>query len=420
MGLTGKRTFVGFGFGAIQAGLFLYEAFHSGQFGRLVVAEIRPDMVRAVRSAGGSFSVNIAHPDRVESACVGPVEILDPETGEDRRRLIEAVAGADEIATAVPSVHHYVSDSPGSVHRILAQGLSGKASSGGAASILYAAENNNQAAEILEASVLQAVPPDAGPAVLSRCRFLNTVIGKMSGSISSAPNTQECRLAPVAPGFAGIFLVEEFNRILISRIPPGSVFLRGITCFQEKDDLLPFEEAKLYGHNATHALAAYMGAVLGVRLVADLRRFPDLMAFLRAAFLEESGKALIRKHAGVDPLFTADGYRTYADDLLARMVNPFLLDSIERVGRDPERKLAWDDRLIGTMRLAHSVGIEPRRYALGAAAALAWCGRSTSWLEGQWDEASPVITEKSAMISLIDAASACLHTWIDSGFKTLP
>ena len=27
MALTGHRTFVGFGFGAIQAGLFLYEAF---------------------------------------------------------------------------------------------------------------------------------------------------------------------------------------------------------------------------------------------------------------------------------------------------------------------------------------------------------------------------------------------------------
>ena len=32
-------TFVGFGFGAIQAGLFLYEAYRSGNFGRLVVAE---------------------------------------------------------------------------------------------------------------------------------------------------------------------------------------------------------------------------------------------------------------------------------------------------------------------------------------------------------------------------------------------
>jgi len=42
MPLSGKRTFVGFGFGPIQAGLFLYEAFLSGAFRRLVVAGVLP------------------------------------------------------------------------------------------------------------------------------------------------------------------------------------------------------------------------------------------------------------------------------------------------------------------------------------------------------------------------------------------
>jgi len=34
------KTFVGFGFGAIQGGLFLPEAYRSGNFSRLVVSEI--------------------------------------------------------------------------------------------------------------------------------------------------------------------------------------------------------------------------------------------------------------------------------------------------------------------------------------------------------------------------------------------
>jgi hypothetical protein len=46
-------TFVGFGFGPIQAGLFLAEAFQlSGAFHRLVVAEVVPAVVAAVRAAG--------------------------------------------------------------------------------------------------------------------------------------------------------------------------------------------------------------------------------------------------------------------------------------------------------------------------------------------------------------------------------
>jgi len=52
------------------------------------------------------------------------------------------------------------------------------------------------------------------------------------------------------------------------------------------------------------------------------------------------------------------------------MTNPFLQDQVDRVIRDPRRKLGWDDRLIGTMRLALQYGVQPWRYSLGAAAAV--------------------------------------------------
>ena len=59
MAPTGSRTFVGFGFGAIQAGLFLHEAFRSGNFKRLVVAEVVPEIVREIREAGGSMEKTV-------------------------------------------------------------------------------------------------------------------------------------------------------------------------------------------------------------------------------------------------------------------------------------------------------------------------------------------------------------------------
>jgi mannitol-1-phosphate 5-dehydrogenase len=94
------------------------------------------------------------------------------------------------------------------------------------------------------------------------------------------------------------------------------------------------------------------------------------MTFVRRAFLDESGRALIARRSGADRLFTCDGYRAFADDLLERMVNPWLRDDVERVTRDARRKLGWDDRLIGAMRLALAAGIKPERLAIGAAAAL--------------------------------------------------
>ena len=95
------------------------------------------------------------------------------------------------------------------------------------------------------------------------------------------------------------------------------------------------------------------------------------LAHARAAFVDESGASLVKKYKSIrEPLFTVDGYRDYADDLIKRMVNPNLNDLISRVTRDARRKLGYDDRLFGTMRLALAHGIAPIHMARGAAAAL--------------------------------------------------
>jgi mannitol-1-phosphate 5-dehydrogenase len=433
MALTGHRTFVGFGFGAIQAGLFLYEAFRSGEFSRLVVGEVVPDVVDTLRRNGGCFAVNIAHLDRVDVARVGPVQIENPVVPQDLPRLVDAVAEAEEISTAVPSVKFYTGPGPGSIHRILAQGLRRKAAASGPRAVVYAAENHNHAAEILEAAVFEEIPADEIAAVRERVRFLNTVIGKMSGVITDECEAQARGLATVTRDSFRVFLVEAFNRILISQVnfPPRKGeprFERGITTFVEKEDLIPFEEAKLYGHNATHALAAYLGSLRGLGRIADLRQDPDLLGFIRAAFLNESGEALIRKHAGKDHLFTPEGYHEYALDLLERMTNPYLLDSVERVGRDPRRKLGWDDRLVGTMRVALGQNVVPRRYAVGAAAALATLEPAflktdmpaRALLAPLWGNEAMKTKDAEDVLRLIGDAKQQLKDWCDSGFQSLP
>jgi mannitol-1-phosphate 5-dehydrogenase len=428
MGLNGTRTYVGFGFGAVQAGLFLYEAYRSNAFGRLVVAEVLPQVVSAVRGENGQYHVNIAHRDHIERVGVGPVSLEDPAVEADRQRLIEAIADAEEIGTTVPSVMYYKTDSLGSLHRILAEGLGLKAAKHGPRAVVYTAENHNQAAEILEAHVMNEIAPEEREAVRANVRFLNTVIGKMGGVTTDQEEIRTLNLTTVTPGDHRAFLVEAFNRILISKIEFAKpAFRRGISVFEEKSDLLPFEEAKLYGHNATHALAAYIAAVRGLRRMSELRDFPEIMAFLRTAFLEESGAALLRKYPGLDPLFTPEGYRQYADDLLERMTSPFLRDAVERVGRDVARKLGWHDRLIGTLRMALRYGIRPQRYALGAAAALATMDRSTlvdrpameTALKALWLDVRPPSSEEQAVFDLVDSARQQLQQWIASGFPEL-
>jgi len=197
------------------------------------------------------------------------------------------------------------------------------------------------------------------------------VIGKMSRVVTDPAESAALKLEPIAPGLDRAFLVEQFNRILVSRtqIPD---FKPGIEVLVEKDDLLPFEEAKLYGHNAIHSLLGFLGDLKGYTAMTEIKDDKALMQIARDAFLQESGAALIGKyeHLG-DDLFTEAGFTVYADDLLERMTNPHLGDTIARVVRDVPRKLEQDGRIFGTMQLALEYGIEPRNMALGALAGIA-------------------------------------------------
>jgi mannitol-1-phosphate 5-dehydrogenase len=366
---TPRKTFVGIGFGAIQGGLFLYEAFRSGRFNRLVVAEVVPDVVAAVRRAQGCFRVNIATRTGIQVQEVRGVEILNPTVPADARALVAALAEASEIATALPSVDFYQRGEP-TVAALIAEAIRKKLTQNELPpAIVYTAENHNHAAEILQQLCDQHLDEPARAKSRHSVQFLNTVIGKMSGVVTAPEEIKAEGLSCLVEGSSRALLVEEFNRILITQMRlPG--FQRGIEVFIEKPDLLPFEEAKLYGHNAVHALMGYLAARKGYRFMSEAANDPALMKLARDAFLDESGAALIARHHGLDPLFTPAGYQAYADDLLERMTNPYLRDRTERVIRDTPRKLAWDDRLIGTMRLALDAGVTPHRFALGAAAAL--------------------------------------------------
>lgn len=409
--MAGRKTFVGFGFGAIQTGLFLWEAQQSGNFDRLVIAMTNDEVVAGLRRAGGNFFVNVATRMAREVCEIKGVEIFNPHVARDRQALVEAIAEASEMSTALPSVETY-EQPDASVAELLAEGLRVKLRQNQPTRcILYAAENHNHAAELFGASLTRRLAPEEDQMLRAIFQPLNTVIGKMSRVVRDPAEIKEADLQPYVDEGSRAYLVEAFNRILVSQVMLPE-FQRGITVFAEKPDLLPFEEAKLYGHNAAHALLGYLGRRRGLRFIAEAAADDQLMTFVREAFLDESGRALIARRPGVDPLFTSGGYRAFADDLLARMVNPWLRDDVERVTRDPRRKLGWDDRLVGTMRLVLAVGIQPTRLAVGAAAALerlqseAPTQTQAGLLEDTWANANASTEEKNKVRSLILSVKA--------------
>ena len=358
-----EHVFTGFGFGPIQSGLFAKEAFQSGNFKRNVIAEIDTELVDAVKANKGSYYINVAKPDGIETIRIDDVELLNPNVAADRPILFEALRQSTEIVTSLPSVSFYESGGPEGIASLIAYGLKNNIA---AATIIYTAENNNHAAEILE----KAVKEKNSALLREKVQFLNTVIGKMSRVVTNPVEISELKLKTIAPGLERAFLVEQFNRILVSRTLIAG-FRPGIEIFIEKDDLLPFEEAKLYGHNAIHSLLGFIGAVKGIKSMTELKADNLVMQIGRDAFLKESGVALIKKYANLEEeLFTEAGYKDFANDLLERMTNPYLGDTIARITRDVVRKLEMDGRIFGTMQLALEYGIEPKNMALGALAGI--------------------------------------------------
>jgi mannitol-1-phosphate 5-dehydrogenase len=375
------KIYAGFGFGPIQSALFLYEAYRTGNFRRFAVVDIDEQLISAVRENRGSYTVNIARADRIDRATVEGVELFNATAAAEAESFLSVLSASDEICTALPSVNIYDSGGEASVVNLLARGLSARM--GGPEedlpTIVYTAENHNRAAEILADQVYPRIP---GP-MRKNVQFLNTVIGKMSGVISDGETIERLALATITPDLPRAILVEEFNRILISRIRlPG--YRRGIEVFVEKEDLLPFEEAKLYGHNAIHALIAYLADLKGYTVMSEARHDSWIMEIARGAFIHESGTALTRANVRVaDDLFSPEGYAEYADDLLVRITNPNLNDLVERVGRDHPRKLGIEDRLYGTMVIALDHGVVPRNLSLGAAAGVLSMIKRRDSLDGE-------------------------------------
>ncbi|CDO68268.1 hypothetical protein BN946_scf184842.g31 [Trametes cinnabarina] len=123
-------------------------------------------------------------------------------------------------------------------------------------------------------------------------------------------------------------------------------------------------ERKLFTLNCGHAITAYLGFLKGYNTIDEAIRDEEIRDTVRNALLNEGGAALRRKHK-----FDEEEYRQYVEKTMERFANPRLKDEIVRVGRQPLRKLAKGDRLLGPAYMARQYGLPIDNLAKGIAAA---------------------------------------------------
>ncbi len=350
------KVFLGIGCGPIQTGIFVAGAHQKG-FDRIVLAEVNPELVAAIDRAG-SVTVNTANLSGIRTDCYDRVEIYNPLTANGLAKLTDFAREADVINTALPGTRFYPECAAW-----LQQGFEQAPDK---VRYLYTSENSTTAARELESAVGQGF----------RHHYLDTVIGKMSKVFAAG----ECDLPPLAPGAKAGHLVEEFNTIYSSTAPGLEAFAPA--GLHQKADLHPFEEAKLYGHNAAHCVLGLALRQVGAQSMSEAVKYPAILAEVEECLKAECGRALCQKYAGVDDYFKAESFNRWADELLTRMISPNLSDSVDRVIRDMERKLGFDDRLAGAVRLALSQGVKPKILLKYTRLALQSCDAETvvkSW-----------------------------------------
>ncbi len=121
---------------------------------------------------------------------------------------------------------------------------------------------------------------------------------------------------------------------------------------------------KLFVHNMGHAMCAYMGWQKGYKYIYECVEDDDIHRIVYAAMYETT--SALSKEYGI----SIAKLNLHIKDLLNRFANRTLGDTVERVGKDPRRKLGENDRLIGAALYCYSMRLEPENVIKGIVAAL--------------------------------------------------
>lgn len=157
--------------------------------------------------------------------------------------------------------------------------------------------------------------------------------------------------------------VEEYDFLPVDR----DAFKGPIPDYNKIIPYSPFSfylERKLYIHNMAHAFTAFLGKIKGYTYIDESISDIYIRKLAEGAMIESA--MMISKKYQVN----FSELKAHIDDLLLRFQNPYLKDTIERVGREPLRKLKPNDRLIGALRGCEQQGILPVYLSFAVAAAL--------------------------------------------------
>jgi mannitol-1-phosphate 5-dehydrogenase len=313
-------------------GLLLHEAGYE-----VVFADVNAELIDAL-AASDHYTVHEVG-QGARDRTVDGYRAVDSRT--DAATLVDELATADLATTAVgPGILRFIAPH-------LVEALRARPADVPPLAIM-ACENAINATDLLRDEIASLSSPEEWPRLAARAVFANTAVD---------------RIVPGQVADAGLDVtVETFFEWAIERPPFGAEAPR-IPGAHFVDDLAPYIERKLFTVNTGHAATAYFGFVAGHARISDALADPEVASAVERV-LGETSALIVAKHD-----FSEREQARYRAAILERFRNPELPDTVERVGRQPLRKLGRHERFIGPAAELASEGlpVEGLLAAIGAA-----------------------------------------------------
>ncbi len=370
----GKHAVI-FGAGNVGRG-FLGQLFSESGY-EVIFVDIDEPLIAALNERR-SYTIRLVDNEQAEEVLVSPVRALHAEETE---AVAQALAEASLAATAVgvralPHIAPLVAAGivqrtalsrfqvPGSRLQVNKPTEPAPPQAGPASSELQTfepatlnplniivCENMKKAAATFRCMVGEHLPADHQQQVLENVGFVDTVIARMV-----PPPTPEMRAQDPS-----LIVVEPYKELPVDR--SGFVGpIPEIVGLEPCDRIALYTDRKLYLHNCGHAMLAYLGYQRGHEYGYQALEDPVIRPLLKA-MLAESKAGIVVAHS-----VEAQWLEPHIADIVRRLANRALGDTIFRLARDPLRKLGPEDRLVGAARLAERAGVVTKALSWGIAA----------------------------------------------------
>lgn len=330
------KTAVHFGAGKIGRG-FIAELLHDSGY-RIVFADVVDALVDLINKEHEYYLFEIENDYKEKKID----NIIAYSSIKEAEKVIDAIQEASVITTSVMATNLP------KIAPLLAKGLKSRVGQGKEKVTVMACENAMHGTDILVQAMI-----DCGEITKEELE-----------EVGVYPNTAVDRMVFDGEhnGHSGIDIGVNYELAIEKDKLIDPEPIKGAEYTSDLDRHL---QRKIYMVNCGHAISAYIGYANGKDIVQDVLNDPVLVEEVRATVMESA--AALEKEYGFSHASLVD----YCENMfIKRFGNPKTRDEAARVGREPIRKISYNDRIMGPANMCEKYGLENGHLLKGVGYAL--------------------------------------------------